>query len=138
MIIVLVVGQWARFARQVRGEALLLRETDFVAQAKVAGCSARSIITRHLLPNVMNTVLVLATLQIGWAIMVEASLSFLGAGIPPPTPGWGLMVSDGREYITTSWWASLIPGGAIMVTVLSFNTIGDWIRDRLDPRLKQI
>jgi len=135
---VLVVAQVARFARQVRGEALALREADFVAIAHVAGCSSTHIIIRHLLPNVMNTVLVLMTLQVGWAILVESSLSFLGAGIPPPAPAWGLMVADGRDYITRAWWVSLLPGIAIMVTILAFNTLGDWIRDKYDPRLRQL
>ena len=138
LIIVLVIVQWSRFARQIRGEALSLKEADFVQQARVTGCSTARIILRHLLPNVMNTILVLMTLQVGWAIVVESSLSFLGAGIPPPTPGWGLMVSNGREYIATAWWASLLPGAAIMITVLAFNTVGDWMRDRLDPRLRQL
>jgi peptide/nickel transport system permease protein len=135
---VLVVAQMARFARQVRGEALALRETDFVAIARVEGCSSTHIIVRHLLPNVMNTVLVLMTLQVGWAILVESSLSFLGAGMPPPAPAWGLMVADGRDYITRAWWVSLLPGVAIMVAILAFNTLGDWIRDKYDPRLRQL
>lgn len=138
LLIVLIFCQWSRFARQVRAEALSLKETDFVAQARVAGCPAARIITRHLLPNVMNTVMVLMTLQVSWAILVESSLSFLGVGIPPPTPGWGLMVADGREYIATAWWVSLIPGLAIMITCLAFNMVGDWVRDRLDPRLRQL
>jgi peptide/nickel transport system permease protein len=138
LVLTLVIIQWARFARQVRGEALALRETEFVAQARLAGASTAKIILRHLLPNVMNTVLVLMTLQVGWAIIMESSLSFLGAGIPPPEPAWGSMVADGREYLRKAWWVSLIPGLAILITVLCFNTIGDWIRDRLDPKLKQL
>jgi peptide/nickel transport system permease protein len=138
LISVMVIVQWARFARQVRGEVLSIKETDFVAQARVAGCSSSRIIFRHLFPNVTNTVLVLATLQVAWAILVEASLSFLGAGLPPPIPEWGLMVADGMEYITRAWWVSLIPGMAIMMSVLAFNIMGDWIRDRLDPKLRQI
>jgi peptide/nickel transport system permease protein len=138
LTIVLVLAQWARFARQVYGEAISLKETEFVAYARISGCSIVRIVLRHLLPNVTNTVLVLMTLQVGWAIIAESALSFLGAGIPPPKPGWGLMVADGREYITKAWWVSLIPGTAIMITVMAFNTIGDWIRDRLDPRLRQL
>jgi peptide/nickel transport system permease protein len=138
LIIILVIIQWARFARQVRGEALSLKETDFVAQARVAGCSSVRIVFRHLLPNVMNTVLVLMTLQVGWAILMESGLSFLGAGMPPPKPGWGLMVANGMEYVATAWWVSLVPGFAIMVAVLAFNTLGDSLRDWLDPRLRQL
>lgn len=138
LIIALVIVQWARFARQVRGEALSLRETEFVAQARVAGCSGARIIWRHLFPNITSTVLVLMTLQVGWSIIAMSSLSFLGAGIPSPKPGWGLMVAEGREYIATAWWISLMPATAILLTVLSFNIVGDWIRDRLDPRLRQL
>lgn len=138
LVVTLTIIQWGRFARQIRGEALALRETEFVAQARLAGASTAKIVLRHLLPNVMNTVLVLMTLQVGWAIIMESSLSFLGAGIPPPTPAWGSMVANGREYLSTAWWVSLVPGLAILVTVLSFNTIGDWIRDRLDPKLRQL
>jgi len=138
LITVLVIVQWARFARQVRGEVLSIKETDFVAQARVAGCSTARMILRHIFPNVTNTLLVLMTLQVGWSIIVESSLSFLGAGIPPPTPGWGLMVAYGRDYLISAWWVSLVPGTAIMITILAFNTIGDWVRDRLDPRLRQL
>jgi peptide/nickel transport system permease protein len=136
LVVTLVIIQWPRFARQIRGEVLALREAEFVAQARLAGAPTFKIILRHLLPNVMNTVLVLMTLQVGWAIIIESSLSFLGAGIPQPAPAWGSMVADGREYLQKAWWVSLVPGLAILITVLCFNTIGDWIRDRLDPKLK--
>lgn len=129
---------WARYARVIRGEALSLMERDFVALARVAGCSPARIIVVHLLPNIMNTVVVLFTLQVGDVIIVEAALSFLGAGIPPPTPAWGSMVAEGREFITTAWWVSTLPGLAILLVVLSFNLLGDWLRDRLDPKLRQI
>lgn len=92
----------------------------------------------HFLPNVLNTVVVMATLQVGWAILVEASLSFLGAGIPPPTPAWGSMVSEGKEYIASAWWVSVFPGSAILLTVLALNLFGDWLRDTLDPKLRQV
>ena len=92
----------------------------------------------HILPNVLNTFMVLATLNIGVVIVAEASLSFLGAGIPPPTPSWGLMVAEGRGKITSAWWLSLIPGIAITLVVLAFNLFGDWLRDRLDPKLRQL
>jgi peptide/nickel transport system permease protein len=129
---------WASFARVLRGEVLALKQRDFVALAKVRGCSSARIMLTHILPNVLNTFLVLVTLNIGVVIIAEASLSFLGAGIPPPTPTWGLMVSDGRGRIAEAWWVSLIPGLAITLLVLSVNQFGDWLRDRLDPRLRQL
>jgi peptide/nickel transport system permease protein len=92
----------------------------------------------HLFPNVVNTLIVLLTLQVGWVIIVEASLSFLGAGVPPPTPAWGSMVSDGRDYIIDAWWVSPFPGLAIMLVVLAFNLLGDWLRDKLDPKLRNV
>ena len=129
---------WASFARVIRGEVLSLKQRDFVALAKVRGCSSARIMLTHILHNVLNTFMVLVTLNIGVVIIAEASLSFLGAGIPPPTPTWGLMVSDGRGRIAEAWWVSLIPGIAITLLVLSVNVFGDWLRDRLDPRLRQL
>jgi peptide/nickel transport system permease protein len=129
---------WASFARVIRGEVLSLKQRDFIALAKVRGCSSGRIMLTHILPNVLNTFMVLVTLNIGVVIIAEASLSFLGAGIPPPTPTWGLMVSDGRGRIAEAWWVSLIPGIAITLLVLSVNVFGDWLRDRLDPRLRQL
>lgn len=129
---------WARFARVVRGEALSLRERDFVALARVAGCSPFRILLRHIAPNVANTMVVVTSLQLGFVIIVEATLSFLGAGIPPPTPVWGSMVAQGREFVTTAYWVPLMPGIAIMLVVLSFNLLGDWLRDNLDPTLRQL
>ena len=138
VIIILGLVTWARFARLVRGEALSVKTRDYVSLAKVAGCSPRWIIIKHLLPNVANTVVVMATLLVGWAILSEAALSFLGAGVPPPAPSWGSMVADGRGHLAAAWWISTIPGFAIMLTVLSLNLLGDWIRDTLDPRLRQV
>jgi peptide/nickel transport system permease protein len=129
---------WARYARVIRGEVLSLRERDFIAQARIAGCSSARIIVIHLFPNILNTLVVLLSLQVGWVIIVEASLSFLGAGIPPPTPTWGSMIAEGRDYIATAWWISFFPGLAILATVLSFNLFGDWLRDALDPKLRQM
>lgn len=138
--VVIVVGfaLWAYFARQVRAEVLLLRNSDFVARSQVAGSSHMRILFRHILPNVTNTIVVLATLQVGIAIMLDASLSFLGIGIPRPTPTWGLLVSDGRDFIATDWWISFFPGLAILLTVMSANMLGDWLREQLDPRQRQI
>mgnify|MGYP003393318860 CR=1 FL=1 len=138
VIAVITVLLWARYARQVRGETLSIKERDFVARARVAGASNFRIMFRYILPNIVNTLIVLATLQVGFVILLESSLSFLGAGIPRPTPAWGLMVADGRELIVTAWWLSMFPGLAIMCTVLSLNLVGDWLRDHLDPKLKNV
>ena len=138
LVIAISLLLWASFARVIRGEVLSLKQRDFVALARVRGCSPVRIMLTHILPNVMNTFMVLVTLNIGVVIIAEASLSFLGAGIPPPTPTWGLMVSEGRGSIADAWWVSLIPGVAITLMVLSVNLFGDWLRDRLDPRLRQL
>ena len=138
IVIVVAALLWAVYCRQVRGETLVMKERDFIARAKAAGCSDARIIFRHLLPNIVNTLIVLATLQLGLVILLEASLSFLGVGLSPPTPAWGLMVADGRELIITAWWVAMFPGIAIMLTVLSFNLLGDWLRDRLDPMLRHV
>jgi peptide/nickel transport system permease protein len=129
---------WSRFARVVRAEVLSLRERDYVALARVSGASSGQIIRWHLLPNVMNTVVVLASLQIGFTILTEASLSFLGAGIPPPAPAWGAMVAEGRNYVVQAWWVPTMPGLAILLAVLAFNLLGDWLRDTFDPKLRQV
>jgi peptide/nickel transport system permease protein len=136
--IAITVLIWARFARVVRGEVLAVKARDFVALARVHGCSHLRIMVVHIVPNVLNTFMVLLTLHIGFVIIVEASLSFLGAGIPPPTPSWGQMVADGRSHIASAWWLSVVPGAAIMLVVLAFNLFGDWLRDWLDPRLRQV
>ncbi len=138
LVIAITLILWARFARVVRGEVLSVKTRDFVALAKVHGCSHLRIMLVHILPNILNTFMVLLTLHVGVVIVAEASLSFLGAGIPPPTPSWGLMVAEGRGKITSAWWISLIPGVAITLVVLAFNLFGDWLRDRLDPKLRQL
>ena len=138
LVIAISLLLWASFARVIRGEVLMLRQRDFVALAKVRGCSSLRIMLTHILPNVLNTFMVLVTLNIGVVIIAEASLSFLGAGIPPPTPTWGLMISEGRGRIADAWWLALIPGLAITLLVLSVNLFGDWLRDRLDPQLRQL
>jgi len=138
LVIAISLLLWASFARVIRGEVLTLRQRDFVALAKVRGCSSLRIMLTHILPNVLNTFMVLVTLNIGVVIIAEASLSFLGAGIPPPTPTWGLMISEGRGRIADAWWVALIPGFAITLLVLSVNLFGDWLRDRLDPQLRQL
>jgi peptide/nickel transport system permease protein len=138
--VVLVVAfiLWPSYARLTRGETLALKQQDFVALARVTGCSNRTIMQRHILPNIAPSILVLATLHVGFVIVLEAALSFLGVGVPPPTPSWGVMVADGRGLIETAWWISILPGVAILVTVISINILGDWVRDRLDPKLRQV
>jgi peptide/nickel transport system permease protein len=138
VIVVIVLTYWAWYARIIRGEILALKGRDYIAFARVAGVGTPTIFVRHLLPNIFNTLVVLATLQVGQVILFEASLSFLGLGIQQPDISWGLMLSDARQYITNAWWAITMPGIAIMLTCLSANLFGDWLRDRLDPNLRQL
>jgi peptide/nickel transport system permease protein len=138
MVIIIVVLFWAGYARMARGETLSIKERDFVSLARISGVSSPLIIARHIVPNVINSLVVLATLQIGTVILLEASLSFLGVGIPPPDPTWGTMVADGRTVLDSSWWVSTFPGLAIGAVVLCFNLCGDSLRDRLDPKLRQV
>ena len=137
VVIAIAVILWARYARVIYGETVALMERDFIAQARAIGCSAWRIIAFHLFPNAANTLIVLLSLQVGYVIVVEAALSFLGAGIPPPAPAWGGMIAEGRDFITSAWWVSSFPGLAILLVVLAFNLVGDWLRDVLDPRLRQ-
>jgi peptide/nickel transport system permease protein len=138
VITVLIVLLWARYARLVRGETLAIKELDFIARARVAGASHTRIMFRYMFPNVVNSLIVLATLQVGYVILLESALSFLGAGLPRAEPAWGVMVADGRELIVTAWWVSMFPGIAIMLTVLALNLLGDWLRDHLDPKLRNL
>ncbi len=138
VVLALSLLGWAPYARLIRGEALRLRQADFVTQARIIGSSPMRIMTRHIFPNVINPLIVLATLQVGMVILTESALSYLGAGIPPTTPSWGNMVADGRNQIDTAWWISFFPGIAIGLVVLSGNFLGDWLRDKLDPRLRQL
>jgi peptide/nickel transport system permease protein len=134
-ILVFIVSStlWAGYARMARAETLKVKEFDFIALAKIAGCSRASIMMRHIFPNVVSPIIILATLQVGTIVIVEASLSFLGVGIPPPTPDWGSMVAEGRSFIVTAWWLCIIPGFAIALTVLTFNLLGDSLNDLLNP-----
>lgn len=134
VILIIALLYWAQFARMVRGEALSIRERDYVQAAVAIGCGPARILGVHILPNLVNTVIVLATLEIAAAILLESTLSFLGVGVPPPTPTWGSMVSDGRSYVELGWWVITFPGLAIMLTVLAVNLLGDVLRDRLDPK----
>ncbi len=151
LVIVIVFGQnfivllgilafvaWNAFPRNVRAEVLTLKSSDYVALAKVAGASSFRIMVVHIFPGVINTVLVIATLRVGQLILVEAILSFLGAGIPPPKPAWGAMVADGREYLGDAWWIAFFPGLCIFLVVMALNFLGDWMRDRFDPKLRQL
>ncbi|HEY7656653.1 MAG TPA: ABC transporter permease [Burkholderiales bacterium] len=138
VVTVLIVLLWARYARLTRGETLAIKERDFIARARVAGASHTRIMFKYMFPNVVNSLIVLATLQVGYVILLESALSFLGAGLPRAEPAWGVMVADGRELIVTAWWVSMFPGLAIMLTVLALNLIGDWLRDHLDPKLRNL
>ncbi len=138
VIIVIISIFWSRYARLIRGQTLAIRNQDFIARAKVAGASSTRIIFRHIFPNVVNTIIVLATLEVGQVILLEATLGFLGAGLPRPTPAWGLMVAEGRDLMITAWWVAFFPGLAILLTVMSMNLMGDWLRDRLDPKLRNL
>ena len=138
VIIVLVLLLWAHYARMARGVTLSVRSADFIARARVAGASDIRIMFKHIFPNVFNSLVVLATLQVGFVIVIESTLSFLGAGIPRPNPAWGLMVADGRALIVSHWWVAFFPGLAILLVVLSMNLMGDWLRDKLDPRQRQV
>ena len=138
LLIIIAIFSWGTTARQIRGEILQLKQMDYIALARIAGASSPRIIFKHLLPSVTNTLIVVATLGTGQIILTEATLSFLGVGIPPPKPAWGSMVSFGRNYIDTDWWIAVIPGVAIALVVVSLNFLGDWLRDYFDPRLRQL
>ena len=137
IVLVMALGVFPRFTRMVRGEVLRLKTMDYVAMAQVSGASTWRILFRHLFPGVINTVIVLATLQVGQVILLEAALSYLAVGVPPPNPAWGSMVADGRGRLLDAWWIATLPGIAIMLTVMSLNLFGDWLRDALDPVLRQ-
>ena len=139
IVIILAAVYWTRYARVIRGEVLSLKEREFVRLAIVAGCSKWTIMRRHILPNVINSAIVLGTLMLGVVIVTEASLSFLGVGVPPPEPAWGLMLSDGKQGLMVGrWWLTVLPGCCIMLMVLSANLLGDWLRVKLDPQLRQL
>ena len=139
IIVILGLVYWTRYARVIRGEVLSLKQREFVRLAIVAGCSKRVIMWRHILPNVINSAVVLATLMLGVVIVTEASLSFLGVGVPPPKPAWGLMMADGKKGLMVGyWWLTVLPGLCIMLMVLSANLLGDWLRVKLDPQLRQL
>ena len=139
IIIILGLVYWTRYARVIRGEVLSLREREFVKLAEIAGASRTRVIMRHILPNVMNSTMVLASLTIGVVIIAEASLSFLGVGVPPPEPAWGSMLADGRSMLMVGdWWLTIFPGLGILLVVLATQLLGDWLRVRLDPQLRNL
>jgi peptide/nickel transport system permease protein len=139
IVIILGVTYWTRYARVIRGEVLSLKEREFVRLAIVAGCTKWTIMRRHILPNVVNSAIVLGTLMLGVVIIAEATLSFLGVGVPPPQPAWGLMLADGKQGLMVGyWWLTVFPGVCIMLLVLAANILGDWLRVKLDPQLRQL
>ena len=137
IILTVALTTWARFSRMIRGEVLSIKELDFVILARIAGVSTSTIILRHVFPNTVNTLMILTSLQVGQVILLEASLSFLGMGLPPGAPAWGIMVAEGRTVILDLWWLALFPGLAITVVVVAFNFFGDWLRDTMDPKLRR-
>jgi peptide/nickel transport system permease protein len=139
IVIILGITYWTRYARVIRGEVLSLKEREFVRLAIVAGCSKLTIMWRHILPNIINSAVVLGTLMVGVVIITEATLSFLGVGVPPPEPAWGLMLADGKQGLMVGyWWLTVFPGACIVLMVLSANVLGDWLRIKLDPQLRQL
>lgn len=137
VLVILALAQWPRFARMARGESLALKERDYILAARIVGMPAWQIIWLHLLPHLFSSLLILASLSAASAVIIEAALSFFGAGVPPPAPTWGGMINDGRDFVTTAWWVSFFPGLALVLMVLSLNLLGDWLRDEFDPRLTQ-
>ena len=138
IILAVLLTVWARFARMIRGDVLSIKGMDYITAAKIAGVSMPMIIWRHVFPNTVNTLMIITSLQVGQVILLEASLSFLGLGLPVGEPAWGIMVSEGKAVILDVWWLSLFPGVAITVVVLAFNYFGDWMRDALDPKLRRL
>jgi peptide/nickel transport system permease protein len=136
LIIVLTITRWAHYARIMNGTVLQIKGQEYIEAAHARGNSSLRIMLRHILPNAIPPILVLATLELAFMIIMEATLSFLGLGVQPPTPTWGLLASEGREYLTVAWWLTTFSGLAIVITVLGANLLGDWLRDTLDPRLK--
>jgi peptide/nickel transport system permease protein len=137
IVLVLGVTGWVTYARIARGETLSLRHREFVEGARALGAGDAAILWRHVLPNVLPSITVVATFSVARTIIAEASLSFLGLGLPPPAPSWGAMLDEGRNYLTTGWWLALFPGMAILAVVLGINVVGDWLRDALDPRIER-
>jgi peptide/nickel transport system permease protein len=138
LVVVLALTSWIRYARIVRGQVLAVREREFVLSTVAIGASTARIMFRHILPNILTPALVVATLELARIIIMDAALSFLGLGLQPPSPSWGRMLADGRTYMSTAWWVVTFPGLAIVLTVLSVNLVGDWLRDYFDPRQRNL
>lgn len=138
LVVVIGVSGWVTYARIARAQVLSLREKEFIEAIRAQGCGPQRIICRHILPNILSPLIVVATLDLARTIILESTLSFLGLGIQPPTPSWGGMLSDGREYLLSAWWIATFPGVVLMLTALSFNRLGDWVRDLSDPRLQRM
>jgi peptide/nickel transport system permease protein len=138
IVICIALVFWTQYARVIRGETLSIREREFIALARIAGCSPGRMLIKHILPNLVSTSTIVASLQLGRAIIIEASITFLGLGIQPPDTAWGLMMAEGRMYLSSAWWLPTFAGLAIVITVLGANLMGDWVRDRLDPKLRQL
>ncbi|SMH38932.1 ABC transporter permease [Maritimibacter sp. HL-12] len=136
IVLVISLVLWSQYARMARGETLRVKNEDYVDLARTSGLGHVRIIARHILPNIAPALIVVATLQVGVVIVLEASLSFLGVGVPPPNPSWGSMVADGRSYVVTAWWVSLFPGIAILLVVMAVNIVGDALTDRINPALR--
>ena len=136
LIVVIGLSGWVNYARILRSQVLVLRSREFVDAIRALGGSVTRMVSRHILPNVLSSLVVIATLELSRAIVLEATLSFLGLGIQPPTPSWGGMVHEGREYLDTAWWISTAPGIVLMVTSIVVSRTGDWLRDLLDPTLR--
>jgi peptide/nickel transport system permease protein len=135
VLVILAMRIWVVYARVVRGATLVVKERDFIRAAVAQGAGELRIVLRHVLPNVLTPAIVISTLYVGRMILIESALSFLGVGVPPPTPTWGGILGDGRAYVDTAWWIAFFPGLAIMITVLAVNLLGDWVRDHLDPKV---
>jgi peptide/nickel transport system permease protein len=136
VVLILALTSWVTYGRLIRAEVLTLRHRDFVDAARLLGASDMRVLASHILPNVAASIIVVATLEVARMILAEASLSFLGLGVQPPDPAWGTMVADGRELLGISWWVSTLPGLAILITLLGINSVGDWLRDVLDPTVR--
>ena len=138
IVVAVAVSTWPRIARMIRGEVLSVKDADFVILSRIAGVSPAVIVWRHVFPNVLNTLMVITSLSVAGVILTEASLSFLGLGLPPGDPAWGIMVAEGRQSLIRMWWISLFPGLVITTVVMAFNFFGDWLRDTLDPKLRRV
>ncbi len=138
VILIIIIFTWSSYARLVRADVLSLREQEFVTAAQASGASDKRVLFRHILPNILNTIVIMATLEVPSVILIEAALSFLNIGVAPGTASWGAMISEGRNFMTIAWWPIWMPGIAILLVSLTGNLMGDWLRDTLDPRLRNV